>query len=234
MSVELPAGPQWKGTGPAQAPMNTPLQNRVTPRGDLIAVTARGALMGNRGPLHDATRQVVRRQISSYRAWVTCLLAFKGRRRAVMSPGRYTELFFLDEATALAAGHRPCGECRRDDYRRFKAAWLAGNPERGLAGGVPIGAIDREMHRDRLTAEGFQRTVLADIGSLPDGVFVARGPQEIPLLIWRGALWPWSPEGYGDPEPKPSVDVATVLTPVSTVRAIATGYTPEVDAGRGR
>jgi hypothetical protein len=206
-----------------------PRQNRVTPRGDVIAVTARGALMGNRGRLHDATRQVIRRQISSSRAWVTCLLAFKGRRRSVMAPGRYTELFFLDEATALAAGHRPCGECRRDDYRRFKAAWLAGNPERGLAADVSIGAIDREMHRDRLTSEGRQRTFLAEVGSLPDGVFVARGPHEIPLLIWRGALWPWSPEGYGDPEAKLSLAGATVLTPVSTVRAIAAGYTPEVD-----
>jgi hypothetical protein len=211
-----------------------PLQNRVTPSGDVIAVRARGALMGNRGRLHDATRQLVRRQVSGYRAWVTCLLAFKGRRRTVMTPGRYTELFFLDEATALAAGHRPCGECRRADYRRFKAAWLGGNPERGLASGVLIGAIDRELHRDRLTPEGLQRTFLADIGGLPDGVFVARGPHEIPLLIWRGALWPWAPEGYGDPEPKLSVDVATVLTPVSTVRAIAAGYTPEVDVGRGR
>jgi hypothetical protein len=211
-----------------------PLQNRVTPSGDVIAVQARGALMGNRGRLHDATRQLVRRQVSGYRAWVTCLLAFKGRRRTVMTPGRYTELFFLDEATALAAGHRPCGECRRADYRRFKVAWLGGNPERGLASGALIGAIDRELHRDRLTTEGLQRTFLADIGGLPDGVFVARGPREIPLLIWRGALWPWSPEGYGDPESKLSVDVATVLTPVSTMRAIAAGYTPEVDVGRGR
>ena len=135
-----------------------PLQNRVSPRGDVIAVAARGALMGNRGRLHDATRQVVRRQVSSYRAWVTCLLAFKGRRRTVMAPGRYTELFFLDEATALAAGHRPCGECRRADYRRFKTAWLAGNPGRGLAGAVPIAAIDLELHGDRLTSEGLQRT----------------------------------------------------------------------------
>ena len=99
-----------------------PLQNRVTPYGDIIAVSARGTLMGNRGRLHDAIGRVVRRQVSSYSAWVTCLLAFKGRRRTVMAPGRYTELFFLDEATALSAGHRPCGECRRADYRRFKAA----------------------------------------------------------------------------------------------------------------
>jgi hypothetical protein len=207
-----------------------PLQNRVTPYGDVIAVKARGALMGNRGRLHDASRQVVRRQVSSYRVWVTCRLAFKGRRRTVMGPGRYTELFFLDEATALAAGHRPCGECRRADYRRFKAAWLAGNPERGLGGNAPIGAIDRELHRDRLTFDGRQRTFQADIETLPDGVFVAREGLETPWLIWRGAIWPWSPEGYGDPETKLGTDVATVLTPMSTLRALAAGYTPGVDA----
>ena len=205
------------------------LQNRVTPRGDLVATAARGALMGNRGRLHDPSRRIVRRQVSSYRAWVTCLLEFKGRRRAVMAPGRYTELFFLDEATALAAGHRPCGECRRAEYRRFKAAWLAGNAERGLPLDAPIAAIDRELHRDRLTAKGLQQTFAADVAALPDGVFVARGAV-VPLLIWRGALWPWSPGGYGDPEARPAGGVVTVLTPASTVRAIAAGYSPDVDA----
>jgi hypothetical protein len=212
-----------------------PLQNRATPYGDLIAVAARGALMGNRGRLHDATRRVIRRQVSGYRAWVTCLLAFKGRRRAVMAPGRYTELFFLDEVTAFAAGHRPCGECRRADYRRFKVAWLTGNPERGLMAGVPIGAIDRELHQDRLTTDGCQRTFLADdIAALPDGVFIAPGTGRAPLLIWRGALWPWSPEGYGHPEPAPEPQMVTVLTPRSTVQAFAAGYTPSVDGSAER
>jgi hypothetical protein len=169
-----------------------PLQNRVTPRGDVVAVAARGALMGNRGRLHDATRRVIRRQLLSYRAWVSCRLAFTGRRRTVMAPGRYTELFFLDEATALAAGHRPCGECRRPDYRRFKALWLAGNPDRGLAGDASIGALDRELHRDRLTPEGLQRTFLADVTELPDGVFVVRESCETPLLIWSDALRLWA------------------------------------------
>src|SRR5262245_20026858 len=210
-----------------------PLQNRVTPRGDLIAVTARGALMGNRGRLHDAARQIVRRQVSSYRAWVTCLLAFKGRRRPVMTPGRYTELFFLDEATALAAGHRPCGECRRADCLRFKTAWLAGNPGHGLSAAVSIGAIDRELHRDRLAAGGVQRTFAAEVAGLPDGAFIAREAEGVPLLIWAGALWPWSPEGYGDPEAGRNGEVATVLTPRSTVSAIAAGYVPAVDVSAG-
>ena len=151
-----------------------------------------------------------------------------------MTPGRYTELFFLDEATALAAGHRPCGECRRADFRRFKAAWLAGNAERGLTGRVPIAAIDRELHRDRLTPDGFQRTFRTDIAALPAGVFVARGAPRAPLLIWAGALWPWSPEGYGDPETKPSTGVVTVLTPRSTVSAFGAGFTPGVHASAQR
>jgi len=206
-----------------------PLQNRATPYGELIAVSARGALMGNRGRLHDGHRQVIRRRVSGYRAWVTCLLAFRGRRRAVMTPGRYTELFFLDEVTAFAAGHRPCGECRRADYRRFKEAWLAGNPERGLAAGVPIDAIDRELHRDRLTSDGRQQTFVADITALPDGVFVAPPMGPAPRLLWRGALWRWSPEGYGHPEPVPADAMLIVLTPRSTVQAFAAGYTPWVD-----
>ena len=155
-----------------------PLQNRVTPFGDLIATPARGTLMGNRGRLHDPGRRIVRRIAGGYRAWVTCLLAFRGRRRAVMAPNRYTELFFLDEATALAAGHRPCGECRRADFRRFKAAWLAGNRDRGLGPDALIGAIDRELHRDRLDPDGRPRTYQAELGSLPDGVFVVgAGPR---------------------------------------------------------
>jgi hypothetical protein len=208
----------------------TPLRNRLTPHGDLVAVTARGALMGNRGRLHDAARQIVRRQVSSYRAWVTCLLAFKERRRTVMAPGRYTELFFLDEVTALAAGHRPCGECRRADHRRFKAAWLAGNAHPGA---VPIAAIDRELHGDRLTPEGRQRTFRAEIAGLPDGVFVEGEARRAPLLIWGGALWPWSPEGYGDPAAG-LAGVVTVLTPRSTVGALAAGYTPAADASAQR
>jgi hypothetical protein len=211
-----------------------PLQNRVTPDGRLIAVPARGSLMGNRGRLHDATRRIVRRQVPGYRAWVTCLLAFKARRRTVMTPGRYTELFFLDEVTALASGHRPCGECRRDDYRRFKAAWIRGNPLHDFAEAVTIGAIDRELHRDRVTPEGVQRTFLADLALLPDGVFVAHGSPGPPRLVWCGALWPWSPEGYGQPEAKPETGVVAVLTPHSTVRAIAAGYTPGVDPSARR
>src|SRR4029453_19608900 len=100
--------------------------------------------MGNGGRLHDPARRIVRRVAGGYRAWVTCRLEFRGRHRTVMAPNRYTELFFLDEATALAAGHRPCGECRRADFRRFKATWLPGNPPRGAGRNVPTLAHRRD------------------------------------------------------------------------------------------
>lgn len=200
----------------------------MTPFGDLIVTPARGTLMGNRGRLHDASRRIVRLVAPGYRAWVTCRLQFRGRQRMVMTPGRYTELFFLDEATALAAGHRPCGECRRADYRHFKVAWLAGNRDRGLKPGVPIGAIDRELHHDRVGPDSRQRTFSAELGTLPDGVFVTFPGGADPLLVWRGALWPWSSAEYGSPRDRPGQVVATVLTPRSTVGAIAAGYVPQV------
>jgi hypothetical protein len=209
----------------------TPLQNRVDPFGELIATPARGTLMGNRGRLHDAVRRIVRRVAPGYRAWVTCRLEFRGRWRPVMTPGRYTELFFLDEATALAAGHRPCGECRHADYRRFKAAWLAGNPDRGVALDAPIAALDRELHRDRLGPDGRQRTFQATLGSLPDGVMVRLADAADPLLLWQGTLRPWSPAGYGAPRRGGAEQIVTVLTPRSSVATIAAGYRPEVHPG---
>jgi hypothetical protein len=209
-----------------------PLQNRVTPFGDLIATPARGTLMGNRGRLHDSGRRIVRRVVGSYRAWVTCLLALRGRHRRVMAPNRYTELFFLDEATALAAGHRPCGECRRADFRRFKATWLVANRNRGLGPDVLIDAIDRELHRDRLGPDGGPRTYLAELGSLPDGVFVVLPGVAEALLVWRGSLAPWSPAGYGAVRKSPRDQRARVLTPRSTVATIAAGYVPSVYTSR--
>ncbi len=211
--------------------MSRPLQNRVTPFGDLIATPARGTLMGNRGRLHDPDRRVVRRIAGGYRAWVTCRLAFRGRHRVVMAPNRYTELFFLDEATALAAGHRPCGECRQADFRRFKTAWLVANRDRGLGPDVLIGAIDRELHRDRLEPDGRPRSHLAEVDSLPDGVFVVLSDLVTALLVWRGGLAPWSPAGYGRPRPSPRGEQVRVLTPRSTVAAISAGYMPGVHPG---
>src|SRR5207302_1707184 len=141
-----------------------------------------------------------------------------GRHRAVMTPGRYTELFFLDEATALAAGHRPCRECRHADHERFKAAWGRGATADG---------IDGVLHRERVTAAGMKVTFAAPLRDLPDGVFVPRsGEPGAALLVAGGRLWRWSPAGYADAGPR-GRGAATVLTPRSTVRAIAAGYVPE-------
>jgi hypothetical protein len=175
----------------------------------------------------------VRRVVVGYRAWVTCRLEFRGRHRAVMAPNRYTELFFLDEATALAAGHRPCGECRRADYRRFKATWLRANRERGLGADAAIDAIDRELHRERLDADGEPRTHVAELGSVPDGAFVILPDAAEPLVVWRGALAPWSPAGYGAARTAPRSALVSVLTPPSIEATITAGYVPGVHASLG-
>ena len=207
-----------------------PRQNRVTPFGELAAVPERGALMGNRGILHDAEGLIRRRWAT--RAWIACLLRFKGRRRTVMTPRSYTELFFLDEATALAAGHRPCAECRRADFLRFRAAWLAGNGAHGLAPNAPIAELDRVLHAERLDGTGRaarKRTWQAPLAGLPDGVLVVRaGAPDEPCLVWRGGLLAWSFAGYGPPVRALPDEMVAVLTPPSTVAAIRAGYAPTV------
>jgi hypothetical protein len=212
--------------------VSEPLQNRVTPFGEIVAVPARGTLMGNRGNLHDDHRHLDRTQ-SSRRDWVTCRLEFKNRRREVMSPGKYTELFFLDEVTALAAGHRPCGECRRDRFLQFRAAWAAnvtGHPDaRPL-----VTQIDPVLHADRLASRGVKRRFESRRQSLPDGVMVQLpGEQGIARLKWRGRLWQWSAAGYSDPASFDAVDTVLVLTPRCTVAVLAGGYVPEVHASAG-
>jgi hypothetical protein len=201
-----------------------PLQNRVTPFGEIVAVAQRGTLMGNRGGrFHTADKTLTRRRWVS-RRWIACVLELKGRRREVMAPDRYTELFFLDEATALAAGHRPCRECRRADHDRFRQAWLRGNASLGLPPDVGIDEIDRVLHEERVGPGGAKVTFTARLGDLPAGVFVARGGTA--LLVAGGALWEWSPAGYSGPLPLDLAAEAAVLTPQSTVRAITAGYTP--------
>src|SRR5262249_29835791 len=125
-----------------------PRQNRVTPLGEIIACPERGTMMGNRGVLHDGQGQIKRRW--GLQRWIVCLLEFKGRHRSVMLPNRYTELFFLDEATGLAAGHRPCFECQRRRYNEFRAAWAMGNLHDQANGPLSAGEIDERLHADRL------------------------------------------------------------------------------------
>jgi len=205
-----------------------PLQNRVTPFGDLIATGHRGTLMGNRGCLHDAQKQI--RRPYAVKRWIICVLEFRGRHRQVMSPGRYTELFFLDEATALAAGHRPCAECQHERYVLFREIWKAANA--GLLDGAGYGAacgaeeMDSILHAERLDVGRQKRTYLSLLSELPAGVMVADAAG-VPFLIHKDGLLRWEPGGYSR---NPSGNVCApdgtvrVLTPGSIVRAIAEGF----------
>jgi hypothetical protein len=195
-----------------------PLQNRVTPTGDLIAVSDRGTFLGNRGVLHDEQRRVVRR--AQVRRWLTCVLEFRGRHRHVMTPRRYTELFFLDEAVALAAGHRPCCECRYSDYQRFRRLW---RETRKLPELPRAEAMDDVLHVERRLVDGRRRTRPADPATLPDGVMILADGQ--PWLLRRGELLRWTPAGYAERRALPGSAVA-VLTPPATVATIAAGFTP--------
>jgi hypothetical protein len=190
-----------------------PLQNRVDPFGALHAVAARGAFLGNRGGrLHEPDRTLGRRRWTS-RRWIVCLCAFKGRRREVWGAG-YTELFFLDEPTALAAGHRPCFECRREAAKAFLAAF-PGAPSH-------VDAMDAALHRERLDEHGSKRLWRAPLSALPDGAFVAVNGRAYALR--DGLLRPWSFAGYGPPVANGGDGELDVLTPRSTVAALAAGY----------
>ena len=196
-----------------------PLQNRVLPTGEIVADPAHGTLMGNRGILHDDTR-ALRRARWRHSHWVTCRLVFKGRQRAIMRPGAYTELFFLDEAVALAAGHRPCAECRRQDYRRFRAAFeVATGPVESAAG------MDRRLHAARVTRTRRQITHEAECGALPDGAFVAL--ERDSWLVLGDRLHRFTPAGYTETRLRPA-GIVTLLTPAPTIAALAAGYRPTI------
>jgi len=186
-----------------------PHQNRVTPFGELIATEHRGTLTGNRGCLHDAAKRIRRNFVGQ--RWIHCLLEFKDRNREIMTPGHYTELFFLDEATALAAGHRPCAECQRERFTLFRAHWP----------GQSAVAIDEVLHAERLDGK-LKRTYAARLGELPDGVMVA--VKEQAFLIDKQSLLRWTPDGYGERTVGAPETEVRVLTPPSIVRAIAAGY----------
>ncbi len=203
-----------------------PLQNRVTLFGEIVATKARGTLMGNRGCLHDGAQKIVRE--FQRKAWISCQLSFKGVKRTVMSPGEYTELFFLDEATALAAGHRPCAYCSRKRYAAFIAAWQAGN-----AGLLPSGKwsathLDDCLQQERLDESGHKRLFQASADTLPDGTYIVmpRSVDRRAALLLGDQLLPWSAEGYLRPETRPRGFSVSVVTPRSSVRALTAGYKP--------
>lgn len=178
--------------------------------------------MGNRGGvIHNDQKQIVRHYTS--RRWIACVLEFRGRKRVVMSPHRYTELFFLDEAVALAAGHRPCAECRRPRFNAFRDAW-------GVTG-ISADAMDLELHPARIDKQKHKVTYSERLGSLPDGTLV--GIDGGAFLVWRSALHRWSVGGYFERVAIPGDREVTVLTPAPIVRCLRNGYVPDVHVSVG-
>jgi len=200
-----------------------PLQNRVTPEGEIVATPHRGLMMGNRGgAFHRPDRTLGPARWAS-RQWICCVLAFKGRRRQLMQPHRYTELFFLDEATALAAGHRPCFECRRADAMRFAELWAACH---GMATRPSAPDMDRALHGERLSSDKRKASFASALATLPDGTFVRLGGEPDCYLVAGKALLPWSLEGYGAARQRPANGEVQVLTPRSIVAVLSAGYRP--------
>jgi hypothetical protein len=201
-------------------------QNRVNPFGELIKTPARGNLMGNRGVIHNNHGEI--KQPYKLKAWITCLLQFKGRKFKIMAPNRWTALFFLDEATAFAAGHRPCNECRRNDFMKFKSFWIKGNPEYGFSTKTKIAEIDAVLHSERINADKEKVIFEMDISEIPNGTFVL--VKSIPHLFFQSSLYEWTPHGYTNTTSLPSDSRLTILTPKSIVKMFGAGYVPQHSA----
>jgi hypothetical protein len=201
-----------------------PEQNRVNPWGEIVAIGQRGLFMGNRGCVH-RDRLIVRPW--QVRRWITCVLEHKGWVAPKWEPGRWTPLFFWDEAVALAAGHRPCALCRRTDFNAWLDGWESAFGDR-----PKVDPMDRRLHTDRCDGEAQRRHARAWT-DLPSGVFVAiaeprRGGAARPSLVLSDRLVPWSPRGYGPPVDRPGRGDATVLTPRATTDVLSHGYRPAV------
>jgi hypothetical protein len=217
-------------TGQASADTPRPAQNRVTPWGEIVAAPGRGAWMGNRGRLHEGagTRVIVRDHQTS--AWLTCALSFRGRRVAQWHPRRYTPLFFLDEAVALAAGHRPCAECRHRAFTTFARAVAAAE------GGPPprAGVLDSRL-RDERAGDDRGRRLLTSLPwpDVPDGAFVLAGNGPAVVIGGHLTFYDQSANAYGGRGSRPKTGTAAVLTPPTTLAALRAGYEPQVaDAAR--
>ncbi|MEL6793083.1 MAG: hypothetical protein AAFP78_06500 [Pseudomonadota bacterium] len=217
----MPSGPE---------PRPSPLPNRMTPWGEEIAASARGGWVGNRGVIHSG-HSIVKR--STTRGWVCCALSFKGRKRELMQPGRWTELFFLDEATAFAAGHRPCFECRRKAALAFAEAWSRGQ---GLAARASAPAMDAVLNaerahvgrrRNRERWEHMEALPAVDLGDLGAGAMVATLGGDTPeaFLYTGDRLLRWTVAGYADGEPDGPL---RLLTPPSALAAFKAGYAPQL------
>jgi hypothetical protein len=199
-----------------------PERNRVTPMGEIEAIPLRGAWTGNRGILHSG-RQIVRFHASDL--WITCALAFRGRYHPDQwLPRHYTFLYFHDEAVSFAAGHRPCAECRRADYRAYQRAWAEG------LGVAPPSAreMNRQLHGERIVRGTHQRRAHAmRWAGLPDGTFVRIG--DVAAIVIGDELTEWTHEGYGTARARPEHGIAAVITPPSTVAALRAGYPVQID-----
>ena len=204
------------------------LQNRVDPYGKLICTSARGAWLGNRGVIHNYNKEIVRH--FKLKAWITCQLSFKGRHREIMQPNRWTELFFIDEATAFAAGHRPCAECRRDAFNKFKCCWINGNQQHGFDIKSSIKLIDEVLHRERISPRGIKICFDEESAALPDGSFVLYN--EKPWLVRDKNLLLWTAFGYKEAIAIPHGRIA-VLTPLSIVNSFRCGYIPQMAVPAG-
>ena len=198
-----------------------PLQNRVTPDGAIVATPARGEMYGNRGSCFHRDDKTLKPRHWGNRQWICCVLQFKNRRRRMMQPGLFTELFFLDEATAFAAGHRPCFECRRTDAVEFRRLWA-----RALSPGTLPSApeMDVRLHAERLREDGTKRIALLPAADLPDGAMIRLDGR---AWLVRGAqLHAWSVEGYSEARHRPRGLTVDCLTPPATVAILTAGYHP--------
>ena len=202
-----------------------PLQNRVLPTGEIVADPHRGLLMGNRGCLHGMGRTLGTTRWRS-KLWICCVLKWRDWRRDPMPPGRWTALFFLDEATALSAGHRPCAYCRRADYVEYGQAWARAA---GLAQPLMAGDLDAALHAERVTRTRQQVLRPARAAGLPDGAMVR--VDGAPGLLLGGRFRTWTPQGYGDPVRPPTT--VQLMTPPSSVAAIEAGYRPWLHPSAG-
>lgn len=208
-----------------QAASLRPRRNRVTPFGELVLGPRGAALMGNRGDLHDKDGRIIRKRKSGNRRWIACSLSNDtGWRVPFDKPGHYTPLFFADEATAFAAGHRPCSQCRKSEYKLFQNCWRAAfrSPTAPSADDMDVA-----LEATRIDAHGNQITRSMPLADLPDGVFLTL-PEDAnaPVLKWGEALFPWSLTGYSAPKTAQKTCLVTVLTPAPIIEVFRHGYRP--------
>jgi len=205
-----------------------PLQNRITPLGEIIFSAQRGTFTGNRGVIHNSDKKIVRQH--ALKAWITCRLEYKNAHREVMTPNRWTELFFWDEATAFAAGHRPCAYCRNADFKKFKSLWLKANKDIFKIEDESMKFIDTLLHTERLTIQREKNFQLAPLNTLPKGIFIKREALEsAAYLWWQNQLFLWTEKGYTLIENFSETEKVFVLTPPSIVSTFKQGYVPIVN-----